>query len=146
MPNLNPLTKQRWIITINGNTTLIFDKLTGAGYEFSKTDYNDGTTGQTKTALGFIKNKPVTLSKVADEVTDAALRGWIKIQLDGGNKPFDMAYQAVTVNKTGTPVSSYAPIAVTGCVISDVKYPEVERTSTDLAVWELEITPNGDIQ
>lgn len=146
MPNLKPLTKQRWVITVNGGaTSLVFDKLTGVGAEWSKTDFNDGTTGQTKTALGFLKNMEVTLSKVADEETDAALRDWIKTQLSNGNTPFDMSYQAVTVNKAGDPVASYSPITCTQCTISKVKYPEVERTSSDLATWEIEVIVNGDV-
>jgi hypothetical protein len=49
MPNLKPLTKQRWVITVNGGaTSLVFDKLTGAGAEWSQTDFNDGVTGQTR--------------------------------------------------------------------------------------------------
>ncbi len=147
MPNLKPLTKQRFVITVNGGgTSLVFDKLTGIGAEWSTTDYNDGTTGQTKTALGFLKNTVITLGKTADEETDAALRDWLKTQLTNGNQPFDMSYQAVTVNKTGDPVSSYSPITATQCVISKVKYPEVERTSADLAMWEIEVVVNGDIQ
>lgn len=146
MPNLKPLTKQRWVVTVNGGaTSIVFDKLTGAGAEWSQTDYNDGVTGQTKTALGFLKNANVTLSKTADEETDAALRDWLKTQLSNGNQPFDMSYQAVSVNKAGDPIGSYSPITVTQCTIARVKYPEVERTSSDLAMWEVEVVCNGDI-
>ena len=146
MPNLKPLTKQRWVISFDGGADIVFDTLTGVEAEASATDYNDGSTGQTKSALGFIKYSNITLSKTADEETDTALRQFLETKRTDGNQPFQLSYQAVTVNRNGDPISGYSPITVTECQVRRVKYPEVDRTSDDLAKWEIEIIVNGEVK
>lgn len=144
MANLKPLTRQRWVINIDEATEITFDTCSGVQVEYSQTDFNDGVTGQTKTAVGFLKNSNVTLGKVADEETDAPLRSWLANQAKAAT-PFNLAIRAVTVNKAGDPLTSYEPIKCTQCSLVRVKYPEPDRTSSDLAKWEVEIVVNGDV-
>jgi len=145
MANLKPITVQNFIVTVNGATGLsgniLFTKASAPSFSRPEVAYNDGQTGQTLATFGFSTREKLTLSKPYDPVQDEALELWAQKEVENANADtaFTITVQPVTSDIAGTPIASAKARVYTGCVVTRLRVAEVDRTSSSLAMLEIEV-------
>jgi hypothetical protein len=143
--NLKPITVQNFVVTLNGATglsgSIVFSKASAPRFSRPEAAYNDGQTGQEKATYGFSKREKLTLSKAYDPVADDALEVWAQkaVEQPQDNSDFTVTVLPVQSDVAGTPIAQAKPRVYTGCQVVSFRMSDVDRTSSNLAMLELEI-------
>jgi len=126
------------MVTIDGVALGTFDTLTGGEADTDELKYKPGGMAPQLSLGGIVTVGQVVVGRIYDLQRDHSRIHWLLGRVGKGN---------VTVKKQPLDVDGNAfgrPLVYTG-KLKRVLPPEVDSTSTDAAIVELEVTPNGTI-
>ena len=137
---LKPITQKQFLVLIDQLKETYWSKATAPKETREAADYNDGQTGNTKKALGFVSRDNITLSKAFDPVADKVITTWYDGIKKNGTpaEGFSISIQPVQNNLETTTISGVT-ITLTGCQVVSFKLPEIDRMGNGVAMLELEV-------
>ena len=125
-------------VTVDGRKFWTWDVLTGGETDSDQLTYKPGGTAPAVSLGGTVTVGQVICQKLYDLERDTAQIHWLLSRVGKG---------AVVVNKQPLDVDGNAygkPLVYRG-ILKRVLPPEVDSTSTDAAIIELEVTPAGAV-
>lgn len=141
MPNLRPILSKQFVTQVGDLPTTYFTKVSGLQESYDETEYNDGEKGRLFVHVGFMKIDKVTLSKPFDPAQDVALIQWYQGQKTN-RQPFTVTIQPVSADLNGSPIAGAKTLTLTGCTVTRMKYPDVDRESSSaIAMLEIDVYP-----
>jgi hypothetical protein len=126
------------LVTIDGEDTGIWDKLTGGEVDSEELKYKPGGMARQISLGGSVNVGNVTVSRLYDLTRDhLRLGGWIA----------GVGRARVIIKKQPLDLNAIAfgpPVTYTG-ILKMVTPPEVDSEATDAALVELEVTTDGEV-
>lgn len=139
--NLKPIGEKQWLITIEG-VEGTWETMTQPSVARESISYTDPTQGRTRQHLTFQSNEDITLTRLCDVDKDAAVVAWCQERMTGANTvtPFVITYSPVYADTAGTPYDGAPKYSLTGCYLKTYKLAKADRTSNNLAKFEVVCT------
>jgi hypothetical protein len=136
----NPTREDTWRITatLDGDSLGVFDKKTGGKYSANGQTYKPGAMGPAISLGGVPTADAVVISRLYDIDRDGPLRA--KLLAACGRGRLVVRQQALDINGA----AAGSPTVFSG-LLSDVQMPDADSTSTNPAMVELTMTPDGPV-
>ena len=136
---LKPITKKQGRITVSGAGNALWSAAKNPGMERDTATYTD-TDGMTKTVVGLVKAKDLTLSKIYDPAADGNLVKWLRGQAD---KPtnFSVSVQGVNADAAGSKLGG--TFTYPNCVMLSFTDPEYDSEGSGVVMIEMIVAVNS---
>ena len=141
MANLKPISKKQFLVTVEG-LQATFTKCSAPKKTRAESEYNDGSTGQTKRHLDFITNDKVTISTNYDPVSHQAIYQWAEQRFKDAQR-FSMTIQPVNPDLENSPYPGSKALVLTECQVVSVTYPDTDREGSGMATLAIELDPES---